>query len=96
MKTIEMLRERRGLIVDIAARHGAMNVRIFGSVARGDETGKSYIDFLVAMEPDRNLYDLVGLQQDIENLLGRKADVITENSINRYLKERILREAVPL
>lgn len=96
MKTIEMLRERRGLIVDIAARHGAMNVRIFGSVARGDETGKSDIDFLVAMEPDRNLYDLVGLQQDIENLLGRKADVITENSINRYLKERILREAVPL
>ena len=65
-------------------------------MARGDETGKSDIDFLVAMEPDRNLYDLVGLQQDIENLLGRKADVITENSINRYLKERILREAVPL
>ena len=96
MSTLEILRRNRAEILAIAARHGASNVRIFGSVVRGDDTGESDIDLLVDMAADRSLYDLVGLQQGIEALIGRRADVLTENGLNRYLRDRILAEAAPL
>ncbi len=96
MNTLEMLKKSRTKILAIAAKHGASNVRIFGSVVRGEDTDESDIDVLVDMAADRSLYDLVGFQQEIEALVGRKADVLTENGLNRYLKERILAEAAPL
>lgn len=96
MKTFELLQKKKEQIYAIAARHGAINVRVFGSVARGEDSEESDIDLLVTMKPDRSLYDLIGLQQDIEKLMGRKTDVVTEKSLNRYLKENIEHEAVAL
>ncbi|MBI5750885.1 MAG: nucleotidyltransferase family protein [Hydrogenophilales bacterium] len=96
MNTLIALRNIRQEILAIAARHGAHNVRLFGSVARGDDTTDSDVDILVSMESGRSLYDLIGFQQEIENLLGRHTDVLTENGINRHLKNKILGEATPL
>lgn len=96
MSTLEMLKKSRATILAIAAKHGASNVRIFGSVVRGEDTDASDIDVLVDMAADRSLYDLVGFQQELEVLVGRKADVLTENGLNRYLKDRILAEAAAL
>ncbi len=96
MNTRELLRKKRAEILAIAAKHGASNVRIFGSVARGEDTTTSDVDILVDMHGDRSLLDLVALKQDIEELLGRRADVLTEESISRYLRDRIRAEARPL
>ena len=86
------------LLVETAARHGARNVRVFGSVARGSATEESDLDLLVDFEPGRNLFDLVGLKQEIEEALGgrRKVDVVTENALPPRMRERVLREAVSL
>ncbi|OHC65047.1 MAG: nucleotidyltransferase [Rhodocyclales bacterium RIFCSPLOWO2_02_FULL_63_24] len=96
MPILDALRNRRAEILAVATRHGAHNVRVFGSVARGNDTSDSDIDLLVDFEPERSLYDLVGLQLDIESLFGRHADVVTEDSLSAYLRERILAEARPL
>jgi predicted nucleotidyltransferase len=92
----EIFGEKREHILSIAARHGARNVRIFGSMARGEATESSDVDFLVDLEPDRSLFDLSALLLDFEELLGRKVDVVTEDSIYWLLRRRILKEAVPL
>ena len=83
-------------LVETAARHGAHNVRVFGSVARGTATEESDLDLLVDFEPGRNLFDLVGLKQEIEEALGgsRRVDVVTENALPPRIRERVLREAV--
>jgi hypothetical protein len=91
-----MLREKREHITRIAAKHGAKNIRIFGSVARGEVSETSDVDFLIDLEPGRTLFDLVGFLQDLEELLGKKVDVVTEDSIYWLLKRRIVKEAVPL
>ena len=96
MNIRELLRKKRAEILAIAAKHGASNVRIFGSVARGDDTTTSDVDILVDKHGDRSLLDLVALKQDIEELLGRRADVLTEESISRYLRDRIRAQARPL
>lgn len=96
MKTLDLLRENREAILEIALYHGAQEVRVFGSVARGEDDENSDLDLLVSIAPDRNLYDLIGLQQDIEQLIGRKTNIITDKSINRYLQDAILQEAVAL
>ncbi|MDP9426997.1 MAG: nucleotidyltransferase family protein [Actinomycetota bacterium] len=83
-------------LVETAARHGARNVRVFGSVARGTATERSDLDLLVDMEPGRDLFDLVAFKQEIEEVLGRQVDVLTENSLSPYLREKVLHEAVPL
>ena len=88
--------EKRAEILGIAARHGARNVRIFGSAARGDARPDSDIDLLVDLEPGRTLLDHVGLWQDLEELLGRRVDVVVEGGLSPYLEERILAEAIPL
>ncbi len=88
--------ERRKTILDIAAPHGARNVRVFGSMARGDAGPLSDMDLLVDMEPGRGLFDLIGFWQDTEEFLGCKVDVITDGGISPYLKDRIYAEAVPL
>jgi predicted nucleotidyltransferase len=80
----------------IAERYGARNIRVFGSVARGDDRPDSDLDLLIDLEEERSLLDLIAIQQDLEDLLGRKVDVVTEGGLNRYLKDDILREAIPL
>ncbi len=92
----EVLKVKREEILRIAARHGARNVRLFGSVARGEADDGSDVDVLVDMEPGRSLLDMGGLLMDLRELLGRDVDVVTEPSLHWYIRDRILREAVPL
>jgi hypothetical protein len=91
-----LLRRNRGRILRLAAKYGARRVRVFGSVARGEAKANSDLDFLVHMERGRSYFDLVGLWQDLGELLGRKVDVVTDGGLSPYLRERILREARPL
>ncbi len=90
------LANQRDSILRIAEKHGASNVRLFGSMARGTETASSDIDILVNLSADRSLLDQVGLKQDLEELLGRSVDVLVEGGLSPYLEQRILAEAVPL
>lgn len=92
----EFLTVHRDTILRIAADHGARNVRVFGSAARGTATSESDIDLLVAMEPGRSLFDLVGLGQDLEDILRRRVDVVSERGLSPYLRDKILSEAIPL
>jgi predicted nucleotidyltransferase len=80
-------------ILRIAAEHGAHNVRIFGSVARGESGDGSDLDVLVRLDDDRSLLDRVALKQDLEDLLGCRVDVVTEGALHRLLRDRILAEA---
>ena len=96
MSPSELLTNERESILLLADMHGARNVRVFGSIARGDATDESDVDFLVEMDEGRSLLDLVGLWQDLQDLLGRKVDVITDGGISPYLRAKILAEAVPL
>jgi uncharacterized protein len=92
----ELLQAKREEILRIAAQYGAYNVRIFGSVARGEADEKSDIDLLVDMEPIRSLLDLAGLLVDLEELLGCKVDIVPEDSLRKRIKDRVLKEAVAL
>jgi uncharacterized protein len=95
--TLQELRDRRREeILRVAAQRGARNVRVFGSVARGDNDEKSDVDFLVEMEPGRTLFDLSGLLLDLESLLHVSVDVVTERGLRPRVRERVLSEAVPL
>jgi uncharacterized protein len=87
--------EREG-INRIAAAHGARNVRVFGSVARGESRDSSDLDLLVKMTEGRSLLDLVALGADLEEALGLAVDVVTEKSLSPYLRDRVLAEAVSL
>lgn len=90
------LLEKRNEILRIATRYGASNLRVFGSVARGDDRPSSDIDLLVDMAPERSLLDVVGLGQDLEALLERHVDVLTDAGLHPALRERILAESRPL
>jgi len=92
----EFLQSKREDILRIAERQGAQNVRIFGSVARGEADESSDIDFLVDMGPNRSPFFPGGLIADLEEYLGRKVDIITENGLRERIRERVLQEAVPL
>ena len=92
----QRLREKRDEILGIAARHGAFNVRIFGSVARGEADEHSDVDFLVELQPGRSLLDLGGLQYDLEATLGCRVDVVTERGLKARIRERVVRQAAPL
>jgi uncharacterized protein len=96
MGSTELLDVQRKEILALAARHGARNIRVFGSVARGESRPTSDVDFLVEMEEGRNLLDLVGFWQDLEELLGCRVDVITDGGVSPYLRQKIYAEAVPL
>ena len=96
MTTAELLREKREAILDAARRRGAHNVRVFGSAARGGADEQSDVDFLVDLEPGRSLLDLGGLLMDLRELLGRDVDVVTENGLHWYIRDRVLEEAVAL
>jgi uncharacterized protein len=83
-------------ILKIAAKHGARNVRIFGSVARGEARSDSDVDFLVDMEPGRTLFDVGGLLMDLRELLGLDVDVVTEQGLKPRIRNRVLKEAARL
>jgi len=92
----KLLDEKRNAILDAAERHGARNVRIFGSVARAEDDERSDLDFLVEMEPGRSLLDHAALLLDLEQLLGCKVDVLSERGLKARMRERVLSEARPL
>jgi predicted nucleotidyltransferase len=92
----EQLRQKREEISRLCARYGARNPRVFGSTARGQADEQSDLDFLVEMEPGRSLFDLGGLQYALEQLLGCPVDVVTERALKARIRDRVLREAVPL
>jgi len=92
----ELREEKRQAILDVAYRHGARNIRVYGSVARGQATPNSDLDLLVEWEPGRSLLDVVGLKQDLEDLLGVTVDVGSERGLHWFIRDEVLREAVPL
>ena len=91
-----ILQTHREDILHLAAQHGASNVRVFGSRARGEGRLESDVDLLVTMKQGSSLLDLVELKQDIEDLLARPVDVVTEAALSPYIRDRILTEALPL
>lgn len=93
---LDLIREHRSEILNCASEHGARNVRVFGSAARGEAGPASDVDLLVEMEPGRSLLDFVGLWQELEDLLGLKVDLLSEGGISPYLRDRILADAVAL
>ncbi len=96
MSLEELLQAKREDILRTASKYGAYNVRVFGSVARGEADAQSDIDLLVDMEAGRSLLDLSGLLIDLEDLLGCNVDVVTEKGLRDRIRERVLREAVTL
>ncbi|MFO7651939.1 MAG: nucleotidyltransferase domain-containing protein [bacterium] len=91
-----LIEQHRHEILRIAHSHGARRVRVFGSVARGDDRDDSDVDVLVDLEPGRDLLDIVAIKQDLEALLGRRVDVVTERALSPYLRSEVLREAAAL
>jgi predicted nucleotidyltransferase len=96
MKVEETIKIKRDEIRHIARTHGASNIRVFGSVARGEEKPDSDIDFLIDVTAETSPWFPVGLIQDLEKLLGRRVEIVTERALNKDLRERVLREAVPV
>jgi len=97
MKLDQILQESREDILTIAARHGAFNVRVFGSVARGEETENSDIDFLVDYDLQRiSPWFPVRLIRELESLLSRKVDVITEQGLKARIRDRVLQDCILL
>jgi len=96
MQMKQWMFSRRSEILSLAAQHGALNVRVFGSVARGEDDAESDIDILVDLEPGRSLFDLGGLLTDLNILLERDGDVVTEKGLRSPLRERVLQEAILL
>ncbi len=95
--SIEALsKEKREEILHIAAKHGAHNVRVFGSVARGEADTESDLDLLVEMEPSRSLLDMGGLLMDLQDLVGCRVDIVTEKGLGERIRDRVLKDAVPL
>ena len=92
----QVLRDKREEIERIASRHGAVNIRIFGSVARGDAGPESDVDLLIDVCAQTSSWFPAGLIIDLENLLGRKVEVVTERGLDPQIREHVLREAVPL
>jgi len=92
----EFLKQKREEILRIAHGHGARNVRVFGSVARGEAKPGSDVDVLVEMKPGRSLLDIIAIKQDLEDLLGRKVDVVTEAAVSPYIRDAVLKGAISL
>ena len=92
----QVLEARRDDILKIAAKHGAYNVRVFGSVARGEERPDSDVDLLVDVGTTTSSWFPAGLILDLEQILGRQVEVVTEKGLNPHLREHVLREAVAL
>ncbi len=92
----QLIVENRGKILEIASSHGAQKIRVFGSMARGNADPGSDVDFLVDLEEGRDLFDLGALLMDLQDLLRRKVDTVTEEALDRRIRAHILKEAVTL
>jgi uncharacterized protein len=93
---LEHLHARRADILRLAREHGASNVRVFGSVARGEANADSDIDFLVEFQPGTSVWDVIGLWQDLSALLGSHVSVVTESTLEGRFRQSVLKDAVPL
>ena len=96
MRLNQQLQAKRQEIITLADRYGARNLKIFGSVARGEDQPTSDVDFLVEMDEKSTLLDYIGFIQELENLLGCKVDVAEPTSLHPLIRDRVLQEAVPL
>jgi len=96
MNINKALSNKRDEILRITAAHGATNLRVFGSVSRGEASAKSDIDLLINLEPGRTLLDVIAIKQDLEDLLGCGVDVVTEDAVSPYIRDQILKDAVTL
>ena len=94
--SLESLKANRAKILALAEKYGASNVRVFGSVARGEAQADSDVDFLIDLEPGRSLLDHIGLKQDLEDLLGRSVDVAESVTLHDLIRYRVLRDAIAL
>lgn len=94
--TLEKIKAKKTDILQASHRYHAENVRIFGSVVRGEETEHSDIDFLVSFLPGASLFDQAGLIEELGKLLDRKVDVVSDRAINPHIKKKIMDEALPL
>lgn len=92
----QLIHHKREEISKIAASHGATNIRVFGSRARGESAATSDVDLLVKLAPGRTLLDLVAIKQDLEDMLGCPVDVVTEDSISPYIRPQVLKDVVTL
>jgi uncharacterized protein len=92
----ELLLPFREEILKIANKYGAYNLRVFGSVARGEATPNSDIDFLVKLKPQTSLFDYIALMQDLTTLLGRKVDIAEPDNLHELIRDKVLSESVPL
>lgn len=93
MTELQEIQQKKEEILAVARQYGIVNVRIFGSVARGDDNPQSDIDFLVDLEEGCTLFDLGGALVKLQDLLGRKVDIVTKNGLHWYLREKIMKEA---
>lgn len=96
MEINETLESKRKEILEIAAAHGALNVRVFGSVSRFEAGPESDVDFLIEFEPGRTLLDHAALYLELKQLLGREVDVVTEKGLRPRIRDRVLKEAIPI
>lgn len=96
MVSLNDLRSKREEILSLAEKHGAHNIRVFGSVIRGENTPDSDIDFLVNMKPDASLLDRIGLINDLEDMFQSKVDVVNEKALHHTVKDIIIKQGVPL
>jgi predicted nucleotidyltransferase len=96
MNLEELKKEKRNDILRIANGHGARNVRVFGSVLRGEATENSDLDLLIELDSDRSLLDLIAVKQDLEDLLRCKVDVVTESSVSPFIRKEIISQAVSI
>ncbi len=96
MTTIDLIRAKRDDVSAIAQKHGVTSIRVFGSVARGEETSESDVDLLVTTGPEVSAWFPAGLILDLEQLLGRHVDVVTESGVNPHIRADVLAEAVAL
>lgn len=93
---LAQLRAQKPKIMAIATQYGASNIRVFGSVARGEATEKSDVDLLVDLEPGRSLLEHIGLMQALEDLLGRSVDVVETDTLHELIREQVLKDAIAL
>jgi hypothetical protein len=96
MTAADFIGDKKALLLEIAARHGAHDVRVFGSVARGEAGPESDLDLLVRMDVGVGLLQHFALQRELESLLGRKVDIVSERALRPRYRDRVLREALPL
>ncbi len=96
MEIGEILKSKREEILEIAAAHGTLNLRVFGSVSRSESGPESDVDFLIELEPGRTLLDHAALYLELKQLLGREIDVVTEKGLRPRIRDRVLKEAIPI